>query len=317
MKFARPSGLMFHHFQGGSHLPAQGSITASTFGRILDLVSHENSLLCAKEWLTRANSDTLSSDDLCITFDDALACQYDIALPVLRERGLTAFWFVYTSVLEGNVEPLEIFRLFRTSRFSDIDTFYRVFFECVESYLDNRYHASRKNFDPNLYLRHAPFYSESDRWFRYLRDECLNFDEYQKLMYQMMEDAEFSIDDARENLWLTQNNIRELAASDHVVGLHSHTHPTTMAKLSFHQQFKEYSRNSEHLAGLLGSKPQTVSHPCNSYSNVTLQILSSLGISIGFRANTQPVERRSKLEFAREDHANICNLMKRTGEIVE
>ena len=53
-------------------------------------------ILPADEWMARATSDRLDENDLCLTFDDALRCQYDVALPVLEKYGLTAFWFVYS-----------------------------------------------------------------------------------------------------------------------------------------------------------------------------------------------------------------------------
>ena len=36
-----------------------------------------------------------------VTFDDNLKCQYDIALPILDKYSLKAFWFIYTSPLDG------------------------------------------------------------------------------------------------------------------------------------------------------------------------------------------------------------------------
>jgi peptidoglycan/xylan/chitin deacetylase (PgdA/CDA1 family) len=304
---------MFHHFHGGSHPKAQGSIDAAKLEQVLDFVMQSHHVLPANIWLERAKNGSLSNQDVCVTFDDALACQYDIALPVLNERGLTAFWFVYTSVLEGGCEPLEIFRLFRTTRFSDIDLFYDQFFTLVRDRFQSRYLSSENQFDPTTYLENAPFYSNNDKWFRYLRDNTLSFEEYKAVMHQMMDDADFSIEEARQNLWLNVDQVRNLADHGHVVGLHSHTHPTAIAKLSETEQSREYKLNSDALHRILGTRPETVSHPCNSYSEQTLDVLRSLGARIGFRADTRAIDLRSPLEFAREDHANICKALRDEG----
>ncbi len=315
MKFERPTGLMFHHFHDDVHPEAQGSIDAGTFGKILDHIQKEHRILPAQDWFESAVAGSLTAQDVCITFDDALACQYDVAGPVLAERGLTAFWFVYTSVLEGGIEPLEIFRLFRTTRFSGVEAFYARFFGRIEEDDRDRYREARSQFDPEEYLKNAPFYSHDDRWFRYLRDNTLTADEYEAVMFGMMDDASFSIEDARKNLWLTAGRVKDLAKDGHVIGLHSHTHPTTMAKLSPQRQRQEYERNYSALTALLGKRPLTVSHPCNSYSQTTLEILRSLDIEVGFRADSQEIDNRSLLEFSREDHANICRHLRDIGEL--
>ncbi len=44
----------------------------------------------------RASEGSLGDNDLCWTpGHDGLRCQFDIAFPVLRDSGITAFWFVY------------------------------------------------------------------------------------------------------------------------------------------------------------------------------------------------------------------------------
>ncbi|WP_298814677.1 polysaccharide deacetylase family protein [uncultured Roseibium sp.] len=309
MRFERPTGLMFHHFHGQDHPQTQGSINGNTFEAILEFISRKHRLLKAKDWLDRAKAGSLERNDVCVTFDDTLACQYDVALPVLEKHGLTGFWFVYSSILEGGLEPLEIFRYFRTTCFDSIDEFYERFFELAHELLLEAYHTSEHRFDHGSYLTHATYYSRSDRWFRYLRDNVLTSESYRSIVELMMKEARFSIDSARDKLWLTASQVKQLSHSDHVVGLHSHTHPTTLAELPAAEQKTEYKRNSDSLNAILGYRPDTVSHPCNSYNCETLEILKSLGVQIGFRANRLSVASRSELEYAREDHANILPLL--------
>ncbi|WP_262422821.1 hypothetical protein [Brevundimonas denitrificans] len=83
--------------------------------------------LSPQDWTERALAGRLGPDDLCLTFDDALLCQSEIAAPVLKAYGLTGFWFVYSSVLEGRSERLELYRHFRSTRFGDVDEFYAAF----------------------------------------------------------------------------------------------------------------------------------------------------------------------------------------------
>src|SRR2546426_12241772 len=80
-------GLMFHHFHGGSHAGSQGSISLNDFERILALVDVDR-ILTPSAWLEKLDANRLGPHDLCLTFDDALLCQFEIALPVLEKYRL-------------------------------------------------------------------------------------------------------------------------------------------------------------------------------------------------------------------------------------
>ena len=117
-----PHGLMFHHFKNHQHKGGQGAISAETFSRLLTLIGPER-ILSANDWCNRVSRGTLQQNDLCITFDDSLLCQFDIALPVLEHFNKTAFWFVYSSVFQDLAEPFEIYRHFRTTQYTNINDF--------------------------------------------------------------------------------------------------------------------------------------------------------------------------------------------------
>ena len=113
-----------------------------------------------------------------------------------------------------------------------------------------------------------------------------------------------SLSQLSQNLWMDDDRVVQLHRAGHVIGLHSHTHPTRLANLDSGAQREEYRRNSQHLAGILGTSPVCMSHPCNSYNDDTLHILRELGVVLGFRANLAET-RKSELEYPRADHANI------------
>ncbi len=300
-------GIMFHHFHDAHHPAGQGALSADEFYDMIQWLQGAYTLLPARDYLDRALSGQLRDNDICLTFDDNLLCQRDVALPVLQDLGLTAFWFVYSSILDGTPEPLEIYRHFRTTRFDDIDDFYNAFFNAVNATDPD---AIPADFNPSAYLCAFPFYTDNDRTFRYLRDEILGPDRYHAIMRQMMADATIDIPALARDLWMTPDHLRNLQSADHIIGLHSHTHPTRLERLSPKQQAEEYLTNLLTLSRLLGRRPITMSHPCNSYNHHTLNLLREMNILLGFRANRAP-GRWSNLEIPREDHANIVQLMRR------
>jgi peptidoglycan/xylan/chitin deacetylase (PgdA/CDA1 family) len=302
-----PHGLMFHHFHSQKHLKGQGSISAETLDDMIQFVGREN-ILPAEEWYRRAISGTLKGD-LCITFDDNLRCQYDVALPVLNHYGITAFWFVYTSPLQGVLERIEVYRNFRFSHFKNIKEFYQSFNKAVEqSKYQKQVEEALQLFRPEEYLQEFQFYTEEDKVFRYTRDRVLGIKSYNEIMEQMLNHHNVDVEKLRDILWMDKKQIKSLKQNGHVIGLHSHTHPTYMGRLSKQEQEDEYHTNSKILTQVLHEPPLTVSHPCNSYNQETLQILKSLGVQIGFRANMFG-SYSSPYEFPREDHSNILKVM--------
>ena len=72
-------GIMFHHFHDDNlHKKSQGSINKDDFYKILKFIGREN-ILDAKDFFSRFKENKLKEKNVCLTFDDATKCQYDIA----------------------------------------------------------------------------------------------------------------------------------------------------------------------------------------------------------------------------------------------
>jgi peptidoglycan/xylan/chitin deacetylase (PgdA/CDA1 family) len=300
-------GLMFHHFHDCQHPKNQGAISRDDFERILD--RYGNRILTASDWLARSNANHLSPENVCVTFDDALRCQIDVALPVLRERGMTAFWFVYSSVFEGKIDRLELFRYFRTVKFKNFDSYCDAFISAASGMYPQKLSSRLDRAKIEQHLAEYSFYSFNDRLYRYVRDRILVPTEYDLVLRAMMSNTGFDIEAAKPKLCMTEADIKLLAESNHEIGLHSYSHPTYIEGLTSAEQRDEYERNHRHLEETLGKRPLSMAHPCNSYNADTLSILDHLGVEIGFRANLAHGPAMSRFEIPREDHANIMAAM--------
>jgi peptidoglycan/xylan/chitin deacetylase (PgdA/CDA1 family) len=303
--------VMFHHFHDDFHLPIQGSLSALDFELMISWLSDRYVILDAQEYKRRFLSRTLKNTDICLSFDDALKCQYDIALPVLRKNNISAFFFAYSSAFSDNPDFLEIFRYFRNSKFDSVDEFYNYFFDFLIQNDKDEYLSQQNQYSSLDYLSACPFYTENDKWFRYLRDQYLGNEKYTNVMLEIISDKGLDINEAKKNLWMREDELLKIHENGHVVGLHSYSHPTQMSKLTADQQLKEYQQNLTHLSKVLKTSEITsMSHPCGDYNMDTLSLLKGMGIQIGFRANMGVKEIKSPLEIPREDHANVFNEMK-------
>ena len=303
-----PHGLMFHRFHKSTGSPAgQGSLTELEFEEIINYVGPAR-ILSAQEWLWKVKSNSLQKSDLCITFDDGLRSQFNVALPVLERYKLKAFWFVFSSVFDGEIDRNEVYNRFATEEFTSFDVFVEEFLRfCPVTYrvLMNK---GYEQFAQNL-REQFPFYSENDIKFRFIRTKLLIRSDFEKVIDSMIEAKRLSASKIAEDLWLTNEHLQSLHENGHCIGLHSYDHPFVMADLPAEKQEEQYARNYKHISHATKESVECMSHPLNSYDADTIEILSRMGIICGFRSNmTEPIGKlinAHRLELAREDGVNI------------
>jgi peptidoglycan/xylan/chitin deacetylase (PgdA/CDA1 family) len=138
-------------------------------------------------------------------------------------------------------------------------------------------------------------------------------------MFLMIENKRFKYKQFYSKLFFSEKDLKNLNKLGHLIGLHSHSHPTLMEKLSYLEQEKEYQKCASIISKIIGKSGDIIrcmSHPCGSYNEDTLQILKKLGIELGFK-QIMKIEKEkgmkkinnSILEIARQDHADIIKRM--------
>lgn len=302
-------GIMFHHFYSDIHPKGQGAISGEELEALIAYLKESHEILTANDYQNRIASRTILENDICLTFDDALLCQVDVALPVLTNLGIKAFFFVYSSAFSGNPDPLEIYRYFRTTEFDDFESFFGDFIVATRQILGDRADQAMESFVSDEYLIEFPFYSLEDRLFRFIRDQVLSTLEYKQVMNGMMTNIKFDPAEVIPKVFMSASHLKSLQAAGHIVGLHSDTHPTKIHQMPRERQLEEYHKNSKFLHSTLGSVPSTMSHPCGNYNSDTLSILKSLEVNLGFRSSRTIREIHSPLEIPREDHTNLLARM--------
>ena len=155
----------------------------------------------------------------------------------------------------------EVDRYFRTSSYDHVENFYSDFFEAVRLIDQKSFLERYELFKNSDYLSVSSFYSDNDKWFRYLRDEYLIASEYRELMNNLMLKKKFNPEKAKTQLCINDDELKEIDSLGHIVGLHSYNHPMKMSKLSIEEQGLEYKENRKHLSGLLNKPITVMSHP--------------------------------------------------------
>jgi len=301
-----PKGLMLHHFHGDGYKDDRsGSISIFDFEKVILSIGIEN-FDSPLEWTERVLGGGKGYKKWCITFDDGLRCQVDLALPVLKKYGLKAFWFVCSGPYLGELPRLDLYRRFRHHYFDKVEDFYAVFFEKlgIPMQSSESHYVSWKSRMLDVF----PFYTDMDLRYRYSRDFLLTKVSYEAAVDSLIEEYDLSLKDLANEIWITEKDLTLLNSDSHILGLHSHDHPTNFSALDNNSQIDQYQRNFHFLNNIVG-KVFAMSHPCGSYSPFTLGLLDSLGITVGFRSNTSSLgyldSGPSGLQIPREDVACV------------
>ncbi len=306
-------GIMFHHFHDRNmHKKSQGSISAKEFEKILNFIGFEN-ILDPKVFIDLLKNNKLKKKHVCLTFDDNLKSQFDIALPVLEKHNLKAFFFVYSSSLTKKPDLLELFRYFRTNYYKSVNLFYKDFNkEVINKYGKNKIDNFFKNNKKKILSWKSNFkiYTVQDIKFRFLRDRFLLKREYEKFMFNLFASKKFDYKKILKKLFMNSKDLNKLSKLGHEIGLHSNSHPTRLGDLSKIHQLTEYNTNKKILKSFVKKIDIiSMSHPCGSYNQNTINILKNMKIQVGFRSDLKK-KNNSSLEIARMDHSIINKYLK-------
>tara|TARA_Y100000591_G_C21675100_1_gene615010 strand:+ start:4 stop:912 length:909 start_codon:yes stop_codon:yes gene_type:complete len=295
-------GIMFHHFHGKKHAKSQGSINNIQLTKMIRFLKKNYNLLSAEKFLSKSIKKELRNNDICLTFDDGLKCQYDVAFPVLKKEKIQAFFFIYSSTFDKKFNLMEIFRNFSNSYFKNIDNFYQFFFSTFKITNFKKFIQFKKKFKKN-YLQDYKFYSVNDRKYRYARDIVLSKKEYEAIVLKMMRDKKFNYKKKFKSLFMSKKDIKSLIKNKNIVGLHSHNHFFNINKINSTIQKKDYLKNYYFLKKNFKISPVAASYPFGRYNLDTLKIMKKLKIQIAFLSKKE--SKFSNLTIGRLDHSNL------------
>ena len=296
--------VMFHHFHDEKKFQvSQGSINAKQLEKMIKFIGIRN-IINAEDYIEKFKNKKIKKNQVCLTFDDALKCQYKIAFPILKKYNIKAFWFIYSSIFTKRPSMLEIYREFRNSFFKNVDSFYELFFEQTDHI---RFDKIKFDKFMNDYSLKYPFYTKNDLKFRFLRDYVLK-NQYDNIMMKLIKKKKISVLKLSKKLFINEKELKKLSDNGQVIGLHSHSHPTSYKFLSKKKIINDYEINKRLLEKKINKKIISMSHPCGNYNQEILKFLDKKKIQVGFTSSTKIDNKKIKfrnLVIPRIDHTNL------------
>jgi len=305
-------GIMFHHFHDNKNfLKNPGSLSADQFYKMVKSLGKKN-FISPDEFTKNYKKGYIKKNQMCITFDDGLRSQFEIAFPVMQDLNIKGFFFIPSSIFSDELKILETVKYFKENFYQTVDEYYEDFFIKLKDFedLDLIKNKVKKNYKKLIIVKKKfPFYSFKDIEYRFVRDYLVSKKVFEKTNLSLFKKNKFNYKKIKNMFFMSKNNLKLLIKNGNQIGLHSHSHPTKISNFSYKKQLYEYSKNKIILEKIINKKISSMSHPCNKYNNDTLKILTKLNISTGFLANKnlnfKKKVKNNNFLIPREDAANL------------
>ena len=142
-RLKKPLGIMFHHMHNSKENKSLGSISSNQFEKILKKISLKK--ICNPSEFIKAVTNRENNNKICITFDDSLKSQFNIAIPILRKFNLKAFWFIPSNTLKPKKNNIELYRIFREKKFKNFENFYSSFLNFLNKIEIKKFLKKKRN----------------------------------------------------------------------------------------------------------------------------------------------------------------------------
>lgn len=209
---------------------------AEKFARQLDIMGRFFNVLPLPEALDRIEQGTLPRRAASITFDDGYADNCEVAMPMLRQRGMHATFFIAAGYLDGGIMFNDIVR------------------ECVRKESRPQAYISFVREGANL----SEVVSPLELHEALLREvKYLSPSERNDVVGALAESLGV---DLPSDIMMTSEQVNRLASAGMEVGAHTMTHPI-LARLDAEEARREIVQSKSSLEDILGEEVRLFAYP--------------------------------------------------------
>jgi len=227
--------------------PQQFSGTLDQLGRFANFLSIEDIVAIIE------GRKKIPKKAVVITFDDGFKEQYELAWPILKEKGIPAIFFVNTQPIEEKIvtitHKIHILRAYTpTKKFQQI----------LENIL------REKNIEINYpsfnIARNAYKYDKPEAAkLKYFLNYSLNYQQQSEAINECFTRLNFNQEEISRNLYMTKDMTKMLAHSG-VLGTHGHSH-RPLGLLRDEEAISDFKNSVEKLKEWTGQNVKALSYP--------------------------------------------------------
>lgn len=297
--------IMYHYVRPApDDLPYFRYLHVEDFLRQLDWLAAHHRFVTRDE-LEEACRTGRAPDGVVLTFDDGLSDHYDHVFPLLRERGLTGYFYISTFPYEAG-RLLDVHRIHLVlGRLGG-----HTALQLLKTHLDDAMlcDAHVEEFREATYKN-----QDNDRattMFKRTLNYLISYDHRRRVLDGIFKDAIGDEPEIAARFYLQPDQIREMDAGGMVIGSHG-VHHYVFSKLSAAAQDEEISRSFDYLSGVIGKPIRTFCYPYggrHAFTEETVAFLERAGATYSFDVNPRDATSedfsRSRQTLPRYD----CNM---------
>lgn len=274
--------IMYHYVRPAPEgLPYFRYLHVGDFLRQLDwLAAHHR--FVARDELEEACRTGRAPDGVVLTFDDGLSDHYDHVFPILKERGLTGYFYISTFPYESGA-LLDVHRIHLVLGRLGGPAALQLLKEHLDDAMLSDAHVGE--------FREATYKNQdNDRAttaFKRTLNYLISYDHRRAVLDRIFAEAIGAERELAARFYLDAGQIREMDAAGMVIGSHG-VHHYVFSKLSVADQEREIARSFGHLAGVIGKPVRTFCYPYggrHAFTDETVACLDRAGASFSFDVN--------------------------------
>lgn len=276
-----------YHYCGKENAYKAGifPISAERLSRQLDALGSYFTFVSQRDLLDAVNGKIKLPDKSCfIAFDDGLACQYEVALPVLKRKDIPASFFVSSLPYVEHKACLvhKTHYILSAYPISEIANRIEGYYHKCNSGSPKESIVDRVKTEVTGKYRYDDPVTASVKTILNT-DRIFNAADREKIISSLFNSVVPDERDFVDSWYLSTDQLKELASSE-MVGLHSMTH-TSLASLSDDQIEQDLRSNKENIESIIGQKVFSISFPYGGKLDINSSVLNvckRIGCSIGF-----------------------------------
>lgn len=307
--------IMYHYVHDTSNYPFKGlkGITPEYFRDQIESLLRWGKALTLQDLISILNGEKNKPNKaFYLTFDDGLKDHYNTVFPILQEYNLTGSFYPLTRpYIDKKIPTVEKQRFVQYCFYEDYFMFLYDFYSTIETYFPETFRSipllNKENIKKSQhYLKDSSFYSDEERFYRYLRDKHISCNEFVHIIDILFKKYFTSEKKFIETMYISENELKEIKKHNMDIGSHTHSHPF-LPNITKEKQEFEINNSINFLSNLLEEELDSFCYPFGAFNEDTIEILKKQNIKIAFSTeNYAKPNVHHPLKLYRFDTINIA-----------
>lgn len=247
--------INFHYIRNNFEFPYPSifGVTPSQFAKQLEVLAEHGDFVGISDIIELTDKSDIPGKKIAITFDDGLKEQYELALPILKKKGIPAIFYANTKPIDEDfVTTTHKIHIIRSVTSPEK-------LMTVLSDLLNKHAIELSLPNPEVAQTVYKYDTAAAAQIKYFLNYQLTEFQQQMVVDNCFAMLDFDESQVSKDLYMTKNMLKDLAKLN-MLGTHGHAH-RPMGLLSENEAIADFDTSVQKLNEWTNTKIQTLSYP--------------------------------------------------------